>query len=122
MIACTTGIIHLMLAAVLGLAAPGADAGTRADKKAMEALLEEAGCHACHDMTKALIGPPYQAIAQMHRDRRAVMVDVLTTKIIIGGAGNWGVVPMVPNEHLTTDEARRMAEWILNLESQSADH
>jgi hypothetical protein len=30
-----------------------------------------------------------------------------------GGGGNWGLVPMVPNQWVTEAEARRMAEWIL---------
>ena len=33
------------------------------------------------------------------------MLEVLAQKIIIGGAGNWGIVPIVPNEHLSLDEA-----------------
>jgi cytochrome c len=44
------------------------------------------------------------------------MVDVLAEKIILGGGGNWGFVPMVPNEHVTEADARRIALWILGLE------
>ena len=43
------------------------------------------------------------------------MIDVLAQKIIDGGAGNWGVVPMVPNEHVSLDEARQIVAWILGL-------
>jgi hypothetical protein len=35
----------------------------------------------------------------MHASQTEVMIEVLARKIIAGGAGNWGVVPMVPNEH-----------------------
>ncbi len=38
-----------------------------------------------------------------------------TLKIIVGGTGNWGVVPMVPNEHVSIDEARAISRWILDL-------
>lgn len=41
---------------------------------------------------------------------------VLARKIVLGGGGSWGLVPMVPNEHVTLDEARAMAEWILALD------
>jgi cytochrome c len=44
------------------------------------------------------------------------IVEVLAQKIISGGAGNWGVVPMVPNEQVTIEQARAMARWILELE------
>ena len=67
-------------------------------------------------MDEQLIGPPYRAIAMRHSARAAVMVDVLAQKIILGGGGNWGVVPMVPNEHVTPEEARSMAQWILKLD------
>ena len=80
------------------------------------ALLEARRCGACHAVTETLIGPPYQAIALRHAPRKAVMEDVLVQKIILGGGGNWGVVPMVPNEHVTPEEARMMAQWILNLD------
>jgi streptogramin lyase/cytochrome c551/c552 len=76
-------------------------------------LVENARCYMCHDATKASLGPPWSAVAARHGPRREVMVDVLARKIIRGGGGNWGVVPMVPNQWVTEDEARRMAEWIL---------
>jgi cytochrome c551/c552 len=78
-------------------------------------LLVERRCYACHAMEEALIGPPYLAIAARHAARADVMTEVLAQKIVLGGGGNWGVVPMVPNEHVTLDEARRMAVWILDL-------
>jgi cytochrome c len=80
-------------------------------------LLVSRRCNACHVMTETLIGPPYQAIAARHSARAGVMEEVLARKIILGGGGNWGVVPMVPNEHVTPEEARAMARWILQLEA-----
>jgi cytochrome c len=66
-------------------------------------------------MNENLLGPSYQAIATRHALRKEVMVEVLAEKIIVGGAGNWGVVPMVPNEQVSLDEARTIARWILNI-------
>jgi cytochrome c len=77
------------------------------------ALLEHRHCDACHANQQPLIGPPYRAIAARHTAQRAVMVEVLAQKIVLGGGGNWGLVPMVPNEHVSLPEARRMARWIL---------
>lgn len=84
--------------------AMGADAAT---------LIVQRRCDACHDMTAMRIGPPYTAIALRHRADKDNMVEVLARKIVMGGGGNWGVVPMVPNEHVSLDEARAMARWIL---------
>ena len=80
-----------------------------------ERLVEEARCYACHQLTETLLGPPYIAIAARHAPRKNVMVDVLARKIVSGGGGNWGVVPMVPNQWVTIEEARIMSEWILGL-------
>lgn len=96
-----------------GLAGLFAAAEARADANDMAALLEDRACYACHALTETLIGPSYQAIAELHRSRKEVMVEVLARKIIVGGAGTWGLVPMVPNEHVSEEEARAMAEWIL---------
>jgi cytochrome c len=72
-------------------------------------------CNACHELSAASLGPPWQAIAARHAARKELMADVLASKIIHGGGGNWGNVPMVPNQRVSPDEARRMAAWILNL-------
>ena len=83
-----------------------------------EALVREKRCYACHAMSEPLIGPPYRAIAALHSSAdREVIVEVLAHKIIAGGAGNWGVVPMVPSEHVSPEEARAIAAWILRIDS-----
>jgi len=78
-------------------------------------LIEEARCEACHQVSEPSLGPPYVAIAARHAPSSDVMVDVLARKIVHGGGGNWGVVPMVPNQWVSVDDARAMAEWILGL-------
>jgi streptogramin lyase/cytochrome c551/c552 len=83
---------------------PGAD-GAR--------LVENARCYTCHDQTKVSLGPPFAAIAARHGANREVMTEVLARKIIHGGGGNWGMVPMVPNQWVTLEEARSMSAWIL---------
>jgi len=76
-------------------------------------LFEQKRCYICHDRTKASLGPPLTAIAARHVARRDVMVEVLANKIVHGGGGNWGVVPMVPNQWVSMPEARVLSEWIL---------
>ena len=62
-----------------------------------------------------LLGPPWAAIAARHAPRKDIMTDVLALKIVQGGGGNWGLVPMVPNQQVSIDEARAMSAWILSL-------
>ena len=104
----TVGIAALLAFAVAH-AALAADVPT---------LITQKRCEACHDLTATRIGPPYVAIALRHRADKDDMVEVLARKILLGGGGNWGVVPMVPNEHVTLDEARAMAKWILERPTQ----
>ncbi len=81
-------------------------------------LLKVKRCNACHDEEKALIGPPWKAISLRYQADRQKSIEMLTRKIITGGGGSWGVVPMVPNEHVAEADARAMAEWILNLSAR----
>jgi virginiamycin B lyase len=78
-------------------------------------LLRASSCHNCHAVDEPRIGPPYRAIAALHRSRQATMREVLAQKIIHGGAGNWGAIPMVANGDISATEARAMARWILAL-------
>lgn len=107
-----TKVARLLALAPLILSAPVLDA-EQADGEALAAAKR---CVACHDRSKTLLGPPYLAIAARHAANKDIMVEVLAQKIIVGGAGNWGIVPMVPNEHVTLDEARVISRWILDLQ------
>jgi cytochrome c len=76
-------------------------------------LVQTSRCYACHQLKEPLIGPPYQAIAARYSANRELMTEVLARKIVLGGGGNWGVVPMVPNEHVSATDAQAIARWIL---------
>ncbi len=78
-------------------------------------LLLQAHCDECHQVDTVRIGPPFVAVAARHRAEGEPAVNVLARKIMLGGAGNWGIVPMVPNERITLEQARAMARWILSL-------
>lgn len=83
-------------------------------------LVQEFRCNACHSTTRYLIGPPFSAIAARYAEHKGIMADVLAEKIILGGAGNWGVVPMVPHADLSWNEARVIAQWILELDTKQS--
>ncbi len=98
----------LIVCSLLSPAARAADApGPR--------LFEEKRCYICHELDKVSLGPPLKAIAARHAARRDVMTEVLAHKIVHGGGGTWGVVPMVPNQWVSLDEARVLSGWILGL-------
>jgi cytochrome c len=55
------------------------------------------------------------AVAIRHRAEGPAAVEALAQKIIHGGAGNWGDIPMIPNERVSIDDARALARWVLSL-------
>lgn len=101
---------QIILAALLSFSMLHAQAADMDGAK----LVQARRCYPCHNMTQTLIGPPYKAIASRHAKHKDIMVDVLAEKIIVGGGGDWGVVPMVPNEQVSRKEARVIAKWILD--------
>lgn len=72
-------------------------------------------CDECHAVAAARIGPPFVAVAARHRGEGAGAIEPLVQKIIHGGAGNWGSVPMVPNERISVQDAHTLVRWILTL-------
>jgi cytochrome c len=105
---------YLARACLVVLGVIGAGQSAHAQRSG-EQLVVDARCNACHQMSEPLLGPPYIAIAARHAGRKEVMTDVLARKIVYGGGGTWGVVPMVPNQWVSMEQARVMAEWILSL-------
>jgi cytochrome c len=103
----------LGVVALIGFSVAGASSTAMAAD--VPALLAAKRCNACHEPKATLIGPPYAAIAVRHQANKDDMLEVLARKIMLGGGGSWGPVPMVPNEHVSLDEARAMAKWILNV-------
>lgn len=77
-----------------------------------KALVEGADCLSCHKVDAKLIGPSYQEIAAKYTDAD---VDKLAQKIIDGGKGVWGEVPMTPHAGMSKENAQKMVQYILSL-------
>jgi cytochrome c len=72
-------------------------------------------CDECHAVQEVRIGPSFLAVALRYSAERTAAEERLAHKIINGGAGNWGNIPMVPNERVSLEDARAIARWILSL-------
>ena len=92
------------------LAAVTAAAPAMAD----EALAKAKNCMACHATDKKLVGPSYKDVAKKYASD-AKAVDTLAAKIIKGGSGVWGAVPMPPNANVNDAEAKKLAAWVMSL-------
>ena len=79
-----------------------------------EALAKAKNCMACHAIDKKLVGPSYKDVAKKY-DGDASAVDKLATKVIKGGSGVWGPVPMPANGQVNEAEAKKLVTWILGL-------
>jgi cytochrome c len=69
-------------------------------------------CMACHAIDKKLVGPSYKDVAAKYAGQKDA-VDKLTAKVMKGGSGVWGPVPMPANAQVNADEARKLVTWIL---------
>jgi cytochrome c len=69
-------------------------------------------CMACHAVDKKLVGPSYKDVAAKYAGQKDA-ADKLATKIIKGGSGVWGPVPMPANAQVNPEEAKKLATWVL---------
>lgn len=76
------------------------------------ALATAKNCMACHAVDKKLVGPSYKEVATKYAGQGDA-ADKLATKIIKGGSGVWGPVPMPANAQVNPDDAKKLASWIL---------
>lgn len=85
------------------------------EEKALE-LIGSKGCTACHAIDKKLIGPSYIDVSKKYEATEAI-IDTLAYKVINGGKGVWGEVPMTAN-NVTPEEAKLAVTYILSLKNQ----
>ena len=69
-------------------------------------------CMACHAVDKKLVGPSYKDVAAKYSGQKDAAAK-LEAKILKGGAGVWGPVPMPANAQVNPDEAKKLVAWIL---------
>ena len=77
-------------------------------------LIAASDCLTCHKEDVKLIGPAYQDVAAKYPNNQA-SVDMLTEKVIKGGKGNWGEIPMSAHPQLAVKDVNVMIKYILSL-------
>jgi cytochrome c len=76
-------------------------------------LARAKNCIACHAAANKVVGPAYKEIAAKYAGQ-AGAEDKLTQKVLKGGSGAWGAVPMPANGQVSEAEARTLVKWILS--------
>ncbi|HWJ89888.1 MAG TPA: c-type cytochrome [Flavisolibacter sp.] len=77
-------------------------------------LVAKSDCFTCHKVDEASTGPAYTAVAERYAGKEGA-VDTLAQKIIKGGAGNWGAVPMIGHPSISEEDAKSMVHYVLSL-------
>ena len=99
----------------LGSAAPTKDdAGSNPDYQKGLELIGKSDCLTCHKVKDKLIGPAYADVAAKYENTED-NIKMLAGKIIKGGKGVWGEVPMTPHPQITQADAEQMVKYILLL-------
>ena len=75
-------------------------------------LAKKNACMACHAVDKKIVGPAYKDVAAKYQGDKSA-ADKLATKIMKGGSGVWGAIPMPANPQVNEAEAKKLAAWVL---------
>ncbi len=117
----------VMLAIIAGVYACGSNADKPAkeeekkstggdlvkNQKGLE-LIAASDCTTCHKISEKNIGPAYTEVAQKY-DHTDENVQYLAKKIIEGGEGVWGSIPMTPHPDVSEADAVEMVQYIFSL-------
>lgn len=98
----------LVLAAAAGSVAAAAPAFANPE------LAQKKNCMACHAIDKKVVGPSYKEVAAKYAGQKDAGA-MLATKVLKGGSGTWGAVPMPANPQVNEAEAKELVGWILTL-------
>lgn len=82
------------------------------DEEQGKALVKGSDCFACHTEKEKLVGPTYKDVANKYKTSD---LKPLANKIIQGGSGAWGSIPMTPHPGLAQSDAEKMVKYILSL-------
>jgi cytochrome c len=76
-------------------------------------LAKAKNCLSCHSVATKIVGPAYKDVAAKYagqKDAEAKLVD----KVMKGGSGVWGQIPMPANTQVNDAEAHTLVKWVLS--------
>lgn len=82
-----------------------------------QTLTDASDCKTCHHPTNRIIGPSHTEVAKKYEFTQA-NVTLLAGKIINGGSGVWGEIPMTPHVDISQADAEKMAMYVLSLDGE----
>ena len=103
-------IMVAVVTAAFGLAT---HAGAAVDAAKANELAKAKNCFSCHALDKKLVGPAFKDVAAKYTGNKEAQAT-LSKKVVGGGGGVWGPIPMPPNP-VKEEEAKMLVEWILGM-------
>ena len=94
--------------------------GKKDDSKTIQEgriLVDASDCKTCHHATNKIIGPAHLDVAKKYETTDA-NIKLLAGKIILGGSGVWGDIPMTAHTDLSQEDAEKMARYVLSLDEK----
>ena len=85
-----------------------------------ESLVKGNDCNTCHHKVNTVIGPAHLEVAKKYPFTKA-NVKLLAEKIMKGGSGVWGQIPMTAHLDINLADAEAMARYILSLDGEKED-
>ena len=77
------------------------------------ALATSKNCMACHAVDKKVVGPAYTDVAAKYKGDKTA-AEKLAAKVMKGGSGTWGAIPMPANPQVSEAEAKKLVAWVLS--------
>lgn len=81
---------------------------------ANQELAQKKACMACHQIDKKVVGPSYLDVAKKYKGQKDAEAK-LVQKVLKGGGGVWGTMPMPANPQVNEAEAKQLVKWILSV-------
>lgn len=100
-------------------AAPATTPGSDIPHKKGLELIGASDCTTCHKVhltdEGASTGPAYEQVAAKYSPAADTTVERLVKKIVSGGSGVWGTIPMTPHATLPETDIKEMVAYIMSL-------
>jgi cytochrome c len=97
--------------AILAISALASQVTMAADAPAD--LAKSKNCLTCHSVATKIVGPAYKDVAAKYAGQKDAE-DKLVQKVLKGGSGSWGAIPMPANTQVTEAEAHILVKWVLS--------
>jgi len=81
-------------------------------------LMLSLDCKGCHKVDIKSVGPAFIDVSKRYQ-KNPQATATLAEKIIHGGSGNWGDVPMAAHPNLKESDAAQIVSWILSLANEN---